>query len=418
MIEVSVIQLVIGMLFIFTLLSILVTQINTLILNLLNLRAKQLKEGLLRFITDKELQAKVLAHPLVRMVDTTIAPDRDLSDEEAEAIVHSQPNRVEWLPSSTFVEALVSLLTSKSDQSIYKPLIDAIDALPNGEDKARLREMVRELRSFASTSTRELREEILKLPNEMHAQLLSYALEEVENGLGRLPVKSGQLIPLLEGIRKIENENFKTAIETILSTAQSLDEARQKLERWFDDYMQRVTNIYRRKLQWISLALGLLVTVILNADSLQIVRAFWQDPSLRQAVYEAAQVSVPTLEETINQAGSANTQAQTEPGEGGLSDAALAVARTVEALLQLQLPLGWENIPVTTEMVVASQASGLPNPASNMRNLWNFMPGNNPDWFSLLLQKIIGLAVTTIAVAQGAPFWFDLLKRLTTRGSS
>ncbi len=418
MIEVSVIQLVIGMLFIFTLLSILVTQINTLILNLLNLRAKQLKEGLLRFITDKELQAKVLAHPLVRMVDTTIAPDRDLSDEEAEAIVYSQPNRVEWLPSSTFVEALVSLLTSKSDQSIYKPLIDAIDALPNGEDKARLREMVRELRSFASTSTRELREEILKLPNEMHAQLLSYALEEVESELGRLPVKNGQLIPLLEGIRKIENENFKTAIETILSTAQSLDEARQKLEQWFDDYMRRVTDIYRRKLQWISLVLGLLVTVILNADSLQIVRAFWQDPALRQAVYEAAQASVPALEETINQAGSASNQAQTEPNEEGLSDAALAVAQTVEALLQLQLPLGWENIPVTTEMVVASQASGLPNPASNMRNLWNFMPGNNPDWFSLLLQKIIGLAVTTIAVAQGAPFWFDLLKRLTTRGSS
>ncbi len=41
------------------------------------------------------------------------------------------------------------------------------------------------------------------------------------------------------------------------------------------------------------------------------------------------------------------------------------------------------------------------------------MPGNSPDWLSNILKKVVGLIVTMIAVAQGAPFWFDLLQRLT-----
>jgi hypothetical protein len=45
------------------------------------------------------------------------------------------------------------------------------------------------------------------------------------------------------------------------------------------------------------------------------------------------------------------------------------------------------------------------------------VPGNSPYWLQLWLEKIGGLILTTVAVMQGAPFWFDLLKRLTTRPS-
>jgi hypothetical protein len=36
----------------------------------------------------------------------------------------------------------------------------------------------------------------------------------------------------------------------------------------------------------------------------------------------------------------------------------------------------------------------------------------------LWVLKIFGIALTTIAVAQGAPFWFDLIRKLTRGGSS
>jgi hypothetical protein len=377
---------------------------------MLNLRAKQLKEGLQQLVTDKDFQARLLAHPLIRMVDDTVDPRHKLPPEQAEAIVSSTPTKVTYIAPNTFVEALIGLLTSESDFSIYKPLIEAIDALPNGAEKVRLREMLRDLRSFSGTDTRAIREEILKLPNEMHAQVLSYALEEVENAIGRLPVKSGQLMPLIEGIRKIDYPPFKQAVETVLTTAQSLDDARGKLEAWFDDGMGRISEIYKRKLQWISLAVGLLLAVVLNVDSLYIVRAFWQDPALRLAVTEAAQQA---LEYTpLDPAARA--------GEDGTETAAAsadAVADAINNLLSLQLPLGWEIVPVTPEMIAAAQAAGLPNPYDSTRNLANLVPGGSPNWLGLWLQKLIGFGVTMIAAAQGAPFWFDLLKRLTTRPS-
>jgi hypothetical protein len=38
---------------------------------------------------------------------------------------------------------------------------------------------------------------------------------------------------------------------------------------------------------------------------------------------------------------------------------------------------------------------------------------SDPWFFSFFLRKLIGLAVTIFAVSQGAPFWFDLLNKLT-----
>src|SRR5215510_7991548 len=99
----SIIEVAIGMIFVFSLLSILASQINTLVMNFLNLRAKQLKEGLLTMVQDKELQAKILAHPLIRIVDTQVSMSESLTDEQADDIIQTDPTRVSYVPPKTFV---------------------------------------------------------------------------------------------------------------------------------------------------------------------------------------------------------------------------------------------------------------------------------------------------------------------------
>ena len=66
----------------------------------------------------------------------------------------------------------------------------------------------------------------------------------------------------------------------------------------------------------------------------------------------------------------------------------------------LQLPIGWEYTPITQELLATSQLAGLPDPRNNLRNTWNLVPGNNPDWFTNLIRKIIGFAATMVAVAR------------------
>ena len=107
---------------------------------------------------------------------------------------------------------------------------------------------------------------------------------------------------------------------------------------------------------------------------------------------------------------------------------------TINTLMGLRLPLGWrfEAVDNVLPLTVDTNADGEPDSVAedtqltavqqillwDAGNLWNYLPGNSPNWFSLIAGKIIGLVATMIAVAQGAPFWFNLLGRLTGRNSS
>lgn len=467
-----ILQVAIGLFFVFALLALLVTQTNTLISNLLNLRAKHLKEGLVRLVSDPEVQAKILAHPLIRMVEAKVPPSASLTLQQANNIINGKLTQVTYIQPDTFVEALISLLSTSGNTGLFDAFEQVLEGLPDNDEKYKLREMLRDLQGFGTTDTSQLRASILELKDETHKQWLSYALEAAEDKLGSASVKSGQMIPLLEGIRKLKDRALQDAIKTILVTAQNLDDARKKLENWFNDGMARTTELYKRQLAYISFGVGLVLAIILNVDTLQLARSLWQDESLRQSVVAVAQST------TAQQTGSEGSVAQ---DTGSFTQNLIEAQKTVTQLLELNLPVGWEldtnyqgyldncnqlaaatiassvlipdgiqpqptetlldasGTPIpppptltpapTPEAVITTPAPaqpsrdeqietcvtslGLPDPRQSPRNVFNLLPGSSGDWFGNLLRKLSGILVTAIAAAQGAPFWFDLLKRLT-----
>ena len=70
-----------------------------------------------------------------------------------------------------------------------------------------------------------------------------------------------------------------------------------------------------------------------------------------------------------------------------------------------------------TVALAAAKVGAHISECQNTRNIWLLFPWNNEDWAILLVRKGIGLLFTAIAIAQGAPFWFDLLNRVI-RGSA
>lgn len=474
-----ILQVAIGLFFVFALLALLVTQTNTLISNLLNLRAKHLKEGLVRLVSDPEVQAKILAHPLIRMVEAKVPPSASLTLQQANNIINGKLTKVSYIQPDTFVEALISLLSTSGNTGLFDAFEQVLEGLPDSDEKYKLREMLRDLQGFGTTDTSQLRAAVLELKDETHKQWLSYALEAAEDKLGNASVKSGQMIPLLEGIRKLKDRALQDAIKTILVTAHNLDEARAKLESYFNDGMARTTELYKRQLAYISFGVGLALAILLNVDTLQLARSLWQDESLRQSVVAIAQAT--TAQQTNGDG--------TTPGaqdSGSFTQNLIEAQKTVTQLLELNLPVGWEldanyqgyldncnqlaaatiassvlfpegiqppptetlldpsGTPIappptltpapTPETIITTPAPtqpsrdemidscitslGLPDPRQNQRNIFNLLPGSSGDWFGNLLRKLSGILVTAIAAAQGAPFWFDLLKRLTGGGQS
>ena len=101
----------------------------------------------------------------------------------------------------------------------------------------------------------------------------------------------------------------------------------------------------------------------MNADSVTLANTLWRDPSERSVIVNQAEVA-----------------AKSQPSNAG------------QELEKLKLPIGW----------------------SRNKDDARHVPRTTLDWVS----KVAGIAITWLAISRGAPFWFDLLKKLVNLRSA
>ena len=176
---------------------------------------------------------------------------------------------------------------------------------------------------------------------------------------------------LRAAVGRLPNAPVQRALLTAIDTAHGdLRRAQANVEAWFDSSMERVSGWYKRRTQMIIFAVGLALTVAVNADTLTVVESLVQDDSLRKAIVAEA--------ETAARDGRAN----------GTDVSALRVE-----LRGLGFPVGWaRSLPAWSDEcdllcvgeAVARQA-----------------PYHLPGWL-----------LTAFAISLGAPFWFDVLNRV------
>ena len=413
MFDSGILQVIIGLVAIYSLLGILTTEINTLYSYFTRLRARNLRRALEELVPDRAFRAQLLAHPMIRMVDAAIHPAEVLSLEQIEAIERARAKNVTWVESASFAEAVSNILSASAQPDFYAPLEVAIAELPNSVEKSRLRELLWQLQGYATIGLADFRQAVIALNDENHKRRLLDALNAVEERIGNYSLRSGELLPLLSGVRSIRSSALRTTLQTILGSARSLADANDKLMRWFEDGMQRATTRYKQQTQWGSVIIGLLLATIVNADALHLVNSLWSNNDLQQSLSAQVAGDTGSLQSMIDE-----TEKRAEnSGEETLRDTAADVfgmsVVTLQRLVDLQAPLGWTYVSVSPEMVQAAQVLSEPDPRQRANNLWNYSPFNNGNWLILWGRKLAGLLVTTLAVAQGAPFWFDMLKRFT-----
>lgn len=306
----SMIEVGIGLILVYMLLSLIVSQINNIIKNLLNIRGQYLIDEIQEMISDPALLRQVLSHPAINSL--------------------LNGDMVKEISANKLTDILVDNLAGSGER------LDLLDRLSNTD-------LVR------------------------------------------------QLLVL------VNDAGLKQQLEQVLRTARSLPDVRAKIEEWFDSGLSRVSEMYTRRMHFWSFVVGLLLAVLLNVDSIYLARTLWNDSVLRQATVEAA---ITIAEQTTS----------AEPQADEFFDSVREAKSTVNQFLELRLPIGWFYEPLSEE---PTSDIGSLSPLRDTRNLYNFWFANNPIWFTLLLEKLAGLALTTIALMQGAPFWFDLIRKAT-----
>ena len=185
---------------------------------------------------------------------------------------------------------------------------------------------------------------------------------------GQVPADIGEFKRRVATLKEEDARDLGEALRTLANEAVDLSDLRKKIETWFNESMERVSGWYRRRTRvvlWL-LAGGLVVS--LNADTVNVARVLWLDPTVRSAAIVAAR-------ETAREEG---TLQETGKGPAEIAEETVGAVRRLE---EVGLPLRWSD--ETT-------------------------PEDVPGW----ALKLLGLLITAFALTFGAPFWFDLLKRV------
>jgi hypothetical protein len=163
----------------------------------------------------------------------------------------------------------------------------------------------------------------------------------------------------------------RVVLSSLDSAGDSVERAASGVETWFNSAMERVSGRYKKDTQRILFAIGVVMTVVLDVNSLAIGRQLYRDPAKREAaVAMAGAVAKEGVPRTT-----ADSQAQ------------IAMRR----LDSLGLPEAWAGITVTGMW---------PDPHE-----WQAIRKHaGASWF--------GWLITAFAISFGAPFWFDALGKL------
>ena len=178
----------------------------------------------------------------------------------------------------------------------------------------------------------------------------------------------------------LENEEMRRILKQLIRDADGkIDVFKERIGTWYESVMDRASGYYKRMTQKILILVGLVMAVVLNADTLALYRSLESNPETLEKLVAAA--------EAVAENESVDDLVQTDLEYEAALEQLKAMKGEVDEL-RSPLGMGWQNINLA-EMTVYG---------------WGV--------------KILGWLITAIAVSLGAPFWFDLLRKIVNLRSS
>jgi hypothetical protein len=160
---------------------------------------------------------------------------------------------------------------------------------------------------------------------------------------------------------------------------------RTNVETWFTNAMVQATNVYKQNAAKMAFVIGLILAIIFNVDTINIAQKLWQDPTIREVLVAQAQ-----------------NQSSTD----------LSPSEVMAQAKDLNFPIGW------TTSLAENQACGLIGFENNQLMIQSGgecrVLTSIPNSFLGFFYKILGFLLSGLAASQGAPFWFDVLKKLVS----
>ncbi|MEH2236250.1 hypothetical protein [Nostoc sp.] len=367
-----VVDITIGLVFIYLILSLLASEIQELIATCLQWRAKHLKnsiELLLAGGSETEesdiTKAKKLVETLYNdpLINTLNQQGKEKVERQFREIIKSidkkglgkKQSGPSYLPSETFAITLLDILR-------IPHLINYVKH-PSKEFKTNLHMILasyKELKTGINDQNSESYKTIQKIYGDIDQKLIDFVNDELTNEVPDNLIKSLAVIAQRGRIK-------------IGDLTEEMNQFKNEVETWFDRSMDRASGVYKRNAKGVAILIGISIAISTNTDTFHLVKRLSQDSVIRSTITQSA-----------------------IKGSDYIKDP--EARREIEKLLEnASVPIGWQNINQQFELLDTKD--------SNSRNVLLIR-----SWQGFKL--ICGWIVSGLAIAMGAPFWFDILNKV------
>lgn len=245
-------------------------------------------------------------------------------------------------------------------------------------------------------------------------------------------------LPMLDGsVDSMDVDDFFRRLagtdvgkELSKSASAEVDALIEDLATRFEDYGKLATKYFRRRSQVISVLVAVLFAVLMNVNVVNLVREFYSNETLAQSIIDEADAAAANYQAQM-------AAIQAASGGGETSTATLEEIKSgienlngdIQAAKELGLPIGWSDniffnksdiigfLAASSENgVTSSDIDGAETPKSvspTGDNPWwatLFSTITTPDFWAWFLTSV----ATGLLIGLGGPFWYDMVKRLST----
>ena len=176
------------------------------------------------------------------------------------------------------------------------------------------------------------------------------------------------------GIKALPEGDVKKALLALIQNSGTLDQAQKNIETWFDDTMDRASGWFKRRTQLVTILVAIVLTGLTNADTINIVRTLWKNPTQRALLVQ---------------------QAEKRVAEAKKEDSSTSEDVSVE--------YKDKNNPLKPTKIAKPSKDEL----DALGGVLGWREEKQVNWGN----RLLGWFLTVIAVSLGAPFWFDILNK-------
>lgn len=308
----GILDLVIGLVFIYFILSLICSAVREIFANLLDLRHAHLRDWLKNIFKDDSFSDEIMNHHLIAGLTT-------------------KGKKPSYIPDNIFSTVVFDLFASKWGHQ-------------EGEN------------------TREG---------------LSFDFEEIKQAI----VKSDVL-----------KDDLKRVLVQFAGESDSLFHFRTRVEVWFNQAMSEASGTYKQRSQWWILFVALATTMAVNVDSIAVSKFLYENPEARE---EFADLATTFDQDSFKKISLGDLPMKLDSVQTKVDSVIVNVQVSIkeikaysELLESSTLPMGWNDKTAVAPFSVA--------------------------WWT----RFFGWMMTAMAVSMGAPFWFDMLNKLSNIRSS